>query len=840
MPKPFLTTLILIGSGLVSLLTPHTGKAQTFSEFRKKYIAAEAFKDTGIKGIDPANIKSIFYQILKDVVHDEPDIADDLVLQTHRLILQNIDERGAFKPMKNGTTYISGFISYYEDVIESLDCIGLMVRTYRNDLKGEIPFNGIGNNARQFALFSHFLSRGGNYQPTSAMDLILRDLRTVCGEGQSIFLAPYFFDFAYHLRPAQRNEIAAWAIEKSGDPDLTISGFGEAIHLGLAMFERAEGTPIASTRLLRANRLDSRLIEILQNPILSPAWRVGFANLIGRNFREEITPPVRLEIGRTLTLAFQDKASVSGTAFKYAIAAFLRGSDQDQAWRNQGTELIAAWEKRISKSLKPVSSRLDPRSDFILPMTELICRVGTKSQISTHFQRFSFDDLVYPGIWIHLIRAGEFSLANQARIKQANVTEYSPDHLDVDAGYDARLEKAIPDYLKTIPGKNDRLLAELILSATPNSPIFSRAESNLQTRLDAYVKKHPELPEWTGEQQVRAFEIFSLSQKNRTIKEWLETNQIGLETRIEQEEPRVRPYWAGRIEMHGAACELESGLSFPIELWWGRAVKDDNQTISRRRGDLCRAILMMTDERIINSCQENDPERLRNYLSISRSILETVPEYVYRTYVRQFALRALTAHALCNRADEWTQWWDSLEAVRKRHLTTILTHSSELIPTVDELLNPKNLDPEKAFSSPGQRRQVMSDILRAEWIDEGYHGYSNLANAAAVRLLTDRDLYDIAENIARTSPRKGSAWREFLGILADQGQQEEALRLIEEELENLDPTLSIVTALKVEKLLLLQSLKREEEAEEYLAEFETTSFDLPREYQAIVRNLGKR
>ncbi|MDF1816633.1 MAG: hypothetical protein P1V20_30805, partial [Verrucomicrobiales bacterium] len=784
MPNRPLIQIIMVIAGAFSLFSTATVKAQTLSEFRAQYLAAESFEETKMR-VDPANLKSIFYQILRDVIRDDPDNAANIVLHTNKLILRNIQERGSFKPVKSGGSYIQSFLSYYEDVIETLDCVGVLVRTYREDIKGQIPYTGLGNNAQKFALYSHFLNLGGNYDTSGAMDRMLSDLRISCGEGNSIFLAPYFFDFAYNLRPHQRDELANWAILQSNDPDLTVSGFGGAIHLGLALFEHTEGVSVNCRELMRGVELDSKLIEVLRDTRLSPAWRAGFTSLMGRNFRDKLSPALRVEIGNVLTRALLKQVSFPGTAFRYSIAAFLRGEEDDSGWRSQGVELVNAWEKRASKTLLPASQRLEPNGDWIVPMTELICRVGTKEQLSIHFRRFCFDDLVYPGIWINLIKTENFSLANQARLKQGLLTEFSPDHYKIDTGYDERLAKATPAYLKTISAEKDRTITELLIAAVPDPeiPLSENLPSDRQSRLKEFVEQFKEMPDWSDNYEVRALEVLSISQKNPVARKWIESRQIGLEERIEQDEPQVRPYWAGRIEMHSAAEELEDGSQFPIELWWGRAVKDDNQIISRRRGDLCRAILMMMDERIASACKARDIERLRKFLPVSRGILESIPEYVYRSYVRHFTIRSVAAHSLCGESAEWSKWWQALDPVRKRHLVSVLTHSGELIPVVSEVLNPNKRDPREAFQSAKKRREIIKGILETAWVNDSYDGYSNLANAAAVNLLDTRDLYEIAGGLARESPRKGSSWREYFGILSDTDQLEEALRIADEEIE---------------------------------------------------------
>jgi len=451
-----------------------------------------------------------------------------------------------------------------------------------------------------------------------------------------------------------------------------------------------------------------------------------------------------------------------------------------------------------------------------------------------------------------LIKSGQYSLANEAFAQLGALSEYSPNSYQVDATYDRKLAEVIPTYLSTIEDEKDRIFAELLLAAIADTdvPRPETPDSSLQTRLDEFVKRHPSLPEWTGNQEMRALEVLSLSQRNPAIRKLLEERQTGFEVRIEQEENRYHPYWAARIEMHSALEELEIGQSFPIELWWGRVVMDKNQTIVRQQGYLAKSVLIMMDERMADACQKADLDRLRQFLPISRSILEFVPDFILPIYLRQFAVSSLTAHAMCDEMKAWDNWWRSVEAMRRKHLVSILLprvgepfeeeEACHLIGSIKTLLTPKSIGAAQSQLNLEIGRRVCKNVFGSTLFDEGYQGYSTLANAVSRGLISEKDLSEIAETIARKAPRKGSSWREFLGLLSDQNQLEEALHLLEREIASTDPALPLINSLRIERLEILKTLGQKDLAEDSISGFRNSQFDLPKEYQTLIQNLEKR
>ena len=339
------------------------------TEYREKFLLAKTLPELGI----PQNqLFGRFLVLMNDVIREDPELAADLVLHTDRLIFQEERKRGGgwYKAASNGWTHMGSYLESYEKRTESLDAIGVMVRSFQKDSQGRIPFVGWVPMESQFGLFGHFLGHGGNYDTAAATEKLITDLRTVCGEGQTVFLAPYFCELCDFLRPAQRNELAKQAIELSDDADLTLSGIGEAIALGLALFERAEGTPVDHPDLARGTALDSLLLEILKDDTISLAWRAGFTALMGLDFRENLSPELRIEIGKILALVLEKEIPFAGKSFSHSIAAFLRGDDADEVWKNTGKRLLSAWEKRNSLNHLPEKTgrALRPEKEWIIPV----------------------------------------------------------------------------------------------------------------------------------------------------------------------------------------------------------------------------------------------------------------------------------------------------------------------------------------------------------------------------------------------------------------------------------------------------------------------------------------
>ena len=817
------------------------------SEDRAKFVQAETLEETGFEA---KYLNWYFQKMMQGIVREDPDLAAAIVLQTDRFIREDIakTDESVFKPVEDGHTHIQEFLRRFDDESESIESIGVMVRTYRSDSAGRIPFSGSGRYSTQFALFSKFLSLGGNYDTGLAMNRLIPELRAVSGEGRAEFLAPYFLDLCHVLRPAQRIQLANWAIKKANEADMTIASLGEAIHLGLAFFERAEGTPVEAPGFLRGPNLDAKLLELLRDNTVSPAWRAGLAALIGRQFREEVSSEVRIECGRVLTRVLRDKIPFGGSSFGYAAATFLRGNEADSDWKSVASELLSAWEERTAKSASSDQNALRPGKHWLIPIMELACRTGKPEQIREHYQRYRNEGLVYPGFWIHLLEGRQYRLASELFAKMAPITAYRSDHYSLDSNYDQSLAEAVPPYLKTISDAKDRAFAELLLCAVvdPKVPKIDSSSLTLQERLANFALRHKEMPAWKKNHLIPAFEVLSLSHRNPKITKWLAENQTGLEKRLEQDSPEIRPYWATRMEVHEAIEELENGSAFPVQMAWGRAVFEENRLLKRHQNDLAEAIIDMIDGRIRAGCESKDAERLRKMLPACRQILETVPETVYRPDVHRFAVRVLAAHAFCDEMGAWNQWWANLKPVQQRHLVSLLQQSRNLVNFIERLFNPFDQPPGEVFPEGVNRRRVYQQILECEWVDRSYAGFSPLATMSARRLITERDLYDIAQPVAEFAPRKGSAWREYLGTLADQGHLDVALRTVYQKLTLLEgedeDTASLALALTVEKMLIQNVTGRIDEAqkiEEELSARDDLSA-LPLEYKAIVRRLQKR
>ena len=814
--------------------------AATLSEERVKYLKTETLKETGFA---PDRFRPIFAVLMRDVIRDDPDLAAGLVFHTDRLIRRDQEENPDtyFTPLGDGTRHITRFIEFYEDQTESIDPIGVMVRTYREDRSGAIPYTGYVRFSSRYALLSQFLRHGGNYGMEDGMEALFSDLRAACGEGNSIFLAPFFNDLANLLRPAQRTSLARWATEKTSSTDRTVVSLAESILLGLSLFERTNRVPIDFSELPRGNALDLQLQGLLGNESISPAWRFGFASFMGGQFRDQLSPAVKIQCGKLLASCLNHQPRPHFGTVNLVLAAFLRGSDRDAEWRSTGRNLLDTLKRIPKPSADQLAEWRISDKYWIVQTMDLACRVGSDEEIQSHFRKYRYEDSLFPGLWITLIKHEKFALANELFEKHGDYTAFSSGYYYLDTCYDQTLEANTPRYLETIDDEETRLFARLLLAAVvdPKVPGDEDSESTQETRLARFARDQSTMPSWKGIRLIRALEIFSLTQNIDEISEWLVASEVGLENRIEQETPRLRPYWAGRIEMHQAVEQLEKGESFPAQMMWGRSVFEKTPLLERTKRDLAEAILDMVDGRLRNGCQDRDLERLRKFLPFSRQVLETVPQGVNSGEVHRFAVRVIAAHAICDQMPVWTTWWDRLEPVQKRRLISILEGRRDFMTLLQALLNEMRVPAEQAIESSSSRRRIIREILSTDWLDEAYPGVSVLSEANANGLLTERDIYEISGDIAKRAPREGSGWREHLGAMSDRGLVQEALFELDKFMEQ-DEASKLKTVLSVEKWLILKSLGRLDEAGIIEGELTEKELQLPLEYQAIINYLKMR
>ena len=177
--------------------------------------------------------------------------------------------------------------------------------------------------------------------------------------------------------------------------------------------------------------------------------------------------------------------------------------------------------------------------------------------------------------------------------------------------------------------------------------------------------------------------------------------------------------------------------------------------------------------------------------------------------------------------------------LRTRQLNSLLEKNRGLITSLEKLFNPGNLPPSRAFPSDTGRVRIFREILSTRWVSESYDGYSNLASATSRRLLTERDLFELGESVARSAPRNGSSWREYLGLLADQGKLEEALATVEAEIATAKKGI-LEIVLRVEKCQILKVMGNAEAVAKMETELSREKLELPREYKSIRRDLERR
>lgn len=843
----------VLGACLIAWLAVNSSSvtAQTIRESRQLIIEAESLEELESYRFVPERMRSIFTILMRDIIREDPDKIDELIFHTHELIEkhQRENEDGYFedsKPREN-RNHITDFLKYYELTNESFEIIGVMTRVLRKDQRGVVQFDGVTSFVRKNAFFSQFLLCGGNYNCEQALDKLFEEVRTVAGEGEYIYLLTDFFELCYELRPRQRDQLVKWAYTKADSPEPMEVSIGRAALLGASIWARAEHAKIKSNQVLEGNQLDSRILEILRDDSISPSWRIGIGAMLGIRFPEEISSSVRIEIGRLLNDTFIQEIMIEKQAIVYCLSAFLGGPENNSPeWLQVGKQLLASAAKMSGfKSGQFYQPSINDRL-WIAKSTALACRVGDQKQIEKQVKTYSEEHTLYPNLWIELIKHKQYELAYQLFTEHAYDLRYESSRFSFDNCYDSKLAENTDAYLEIIEEENDRLFSELLLAGVKNPHPrhqFS-VPTTRQQRLQKFADKYSVLPNgWSGEEELRAFEVLSLGWDSKQISSWLEEHQIGLVNRLVQDSPKVHPYWAGRIELHNAIEKIAKGMEFPALVMWGRIIKDENKSIDSRRRYLTEAFLELLNEQIDAALGNQDVEKLTALAKFSRHVVGSfeVDNHISSNNLYRIMVRAVVAHAFIGEVDKWDEVWTALERPNQNHLTQILARYQELIPTVEAIMNPVDSTPGKWLPDDNHRQRFIAALLSIEWVNEGYVGSSALAESASANLLTESDIDQIAEIIARSSARGGSSWREFLGNLADQGRIEDGLREVEDEIKLLGvDQASLQYVLKLEKYLMLRSMGRTTEAVEFEKEITDIDPSIPREYSEITRALELR
>ena len=835
-------------SAVFILLIGQISPAQTISETRHIFLKKESLEEAQFL---PERMRNIFELLMRDILAEDPEIVADLVLHTHRLVEKNrlANSEGHFEDSQpNGNrTHIASFLQYYERAHESIDTIGVHVRTYREDHKGLIQYRGYTTSARKYAFLSHFLSCGGNYNTSQALDQFLTELRRACGEGNSLFLIPDFLELCYSLRHSQRDQLTQWARENSKSSEITIASISRAALIGLSIFETAEHIPHNPLGISQED-LDKYLIEILRDETISPSWRIGFSCIIAQKLPAQISQPLRIEIGRTINLVLSKNIPVENFTLIHAMSAFLGDHSDSEQWMSMARKIITSSKQLTRSKVSQFYQFSTYERHWISQKLALVCRAGTQDQISEEYLKHEKEASFYPNRWIELIRADQFELANQLFTLHGHSVSFQSSRFILDNTFDNRLNNQVARYISTITNKEDRCLAELLLVATPNNKNIPESSlSTPQQRLNQVVQKYKDgLPEdFSKEKHIRVFEVLTLCRDNPTCTQWLEQDQKSLIGRLLQRDPKVNNYWGARMEMHSAVEQLTRGIEFPALMTWGRIAEGSNKTIDSRRRYLTEAFLDLINEQLEAAISTNNQQKLAIMSPFCRKVLNSYPDeraiHVSATTLHRFMERSLIAHASCDQIDQWNEFWKNLFPQKKTHLTQLLQSQKNLVLTTKSILNPDRLQPRKWQPNAEKRRQMFSDLFLCEWVDQGYVDASVLAECNARNLLTKEDTIEIAEQIARKAPRTGSAWREYLGIMADSGQSEDALHELDDQLAIDHTSASLLFVLKMEKLLLLKAMNKTTEANSFeAANLLEAPPELPREYRAIVRKLERR
>ncbi|NNE91776.1 MAG: hypothetical protein HKN23_09025 [Verrucomicrobiales bacterium] len=724
----------------------------------------------------------------------------------------------------------------------SLDTVGILTRAYREDVEGTIPYYGVTRLALQNALLRSFLAGGGNYRPAEAMDGLSVELNRACSEGDFRFLTPDFYKFSGRLRPAQRRAVINWAkAVPDGHPN---HGIAQAVLLGFGLHHLAECLdPEVEAMILREATLASAL-EILRDDSISRTWRIGFAALLGDSIRDEAGPEIAKATGDLLVGIFNQMQPCSATCFSKAMPLFLRGDESDPKWKETGKLMLEAWRSRqqYNNETTKMGRAFKPTMDWIVPMMDLVCRLRDREAVRWNLLKFRRTYKTAPGVMVHLVREGFHKEAQGLLFGEAIDRNYRSDHFKEETVYSRELHDALPAFLASISNPHSRDFAELIVISIedpdkiPDDPALTFPAQ--QERFDQFFESREDIPP-TGdddERKARMLEILTISRQNPKIEAILAKHQVGFLNRLDQDELDLGGYWSTRVEVHSAVENLVRGEDFPIQFAWGRAIFEDNDDFERYRRNTGEAMTDMLEFRLRLGCNDRDPDRLRRMLPAMRTIVGSMPDNIYHEDVHRLLVRFLGAHAYAGQIGEYDQWWDGLDPKLQQHFVDLLEKYTSLVAKTDEQFNLENRPPEVLFETDEIRRQTLQGIFSSQWVSRGYHGKCCLAYAHGKSLVTEEDIYEIAGHIANRAPRGGSAYREWLGSLADRGKLEQALVEAEAALLKFAPDspdeAGVWQALQIERMLILETLGRKDEVQFALAEFQENGVEnqLPPEY----------
>ncbi|MEM9282542.1 MAG: hypothetical protein AAGA96_12000 [Verrucomicrobiota bacterium] len=752
----------------------------------EEFLAASKIEELGI---EQEELEFRFGELAEFALESRPESLGKLVLQTDRLIEYEQRKNGGWRPrsMWNGWTVMAEIMGRFRNEATGLKGLGMYIRIFREDGEGKFPTGVSYVTHYNYSIIHEFLDHGGDYDPYFATANLAKQLREGCGEGELVFLLPCFARLGDYLRPHQQREMLRWAEDvlnqkAPGDKELA-----ECLELGLKLHLLQE-RPLTGEGTLEPDEalsVEAQILALFERDDLSPAWRQGLAGYISSVMPAKMSQEMRLGVGKLCTNSFSNDIPYSSAAMSPCSHVFLHADREDERWAVIARDLVDGWRhrNRYNGRSKREGLALDPSRYNVLPMVELSCLLRDEEAIDWHLSELSNTYGAQAGILVSLVRARYFKRALGLLEREAGFPRYRRDHYKPDPRFDEALYEAIPDFLKEVPNQEIKRFASALLMATPDPETgetkrgeFPDFHERLAEEAVAWVEAPLEHPEF------RSFvlDMLAMADLNGTD---LSTPLVpsadyfsafdGLG--VEGGRSSTEIYWMTRQHFHEALQLLCQGEVFPAQFFWGRLAfeeREDPDSLHRHGGE---AIIDAVSERIKQRIWANDEVTLQRMLPFMRQLLESFSVTVYQPDAGVFLNCVVIAHAYCGEVEAFRDWWDQLDPKRQLFLADLLAEEKGLIGQSGSMLNPEKIQPGEVFPDEQRRREIYSGIAANPLVDAGYDGLTLMSYGYARELITENDIDAIAGDLANLAARKGTALREWFGVIADRGDLKGAM-----------------------------------------------------------------
>ncbi|MDF1814819.1 MAG: hypothetical protein P1V20_21625 [Verrucomicrobiales bacterium] len=765
MSKGFIILLVAIFPWWLAVSDESTLTIETF-------LASETLEKVGIR---QQELEKVLYDLLNGSLAEAPDLAGKILPHARQLVIhEQLQNDGWYESMWNGWTHTGSWFQRYLRSRSQAEAIGVMIRTFREDRAGSVASLGFTGRNQTDAMVAIFNAGGGNYKPATGMKTLAQELRKLCGEGDMVYLVPYFYSLNYQLRPAQRRAAIQWARSVEGfDPLFPVA---EAYLTGTALVEISWNRKLGEEPFSRVRSLQLAE-EILMDDNISLAWRGGFATFLGHDNKSCWGSEAGIATGKVIAEILEQATPYASNSFSYAFPLFLRADRENPEWKSTGRRILRAWEERnrFNNTSKRKGRAFDPSNYWVVPVFDLACRLKDEAAIDKMLEEFSTTMHVAPAAVMHLVIHGYNARAKKLLFRQVEKREYSLYRYRRENIYNAELHRKVPGFLKSIPKRQDREFAALHFASIVDPYPFPQdaAFPNRETRLFQLLEQGEFTVPEAGLRKKRVLEMLSLAVRNPRAAELLREH-TPLPESTNNSAQSLGSYWGTRAAIFSELEELEKGFDLPMRFQLGRIAFDESKWFNANRRRACEGLITQLSGRLATAYGDRDRKRLADFLPVCRLAGESVP---LNTGLHSFLVYLAGVHALLDEMDVYEEWWQSLDGPRKKSFAKLLQDEGAYISYNAHRINPYEVSPDKLFPSTQERRRYMTGLLANPWTDCGYEDRNSLAYAESKSLLTEGDIHFLAGHLAEKSPRRGCAYREWFGSLADRGMLAEALKL---------------------------------------------------------------